>query len=265
MKAPSPSLPSSNPVVGQYQSLIASLGRAALHSLFPNDFEYYICSLELVNSAGKTVDFFAFPVMPKQMTQQENKIVNIRKTAGGITTLNTTTFEPIDIILNGNFGRRLRILIGGKEEDFAGIRFSTKSGSYTRQSIAGGLTQIKNAVFNSRIKTGYGCIKILQSIFQKANAVDDTGNPFKLYFYNPALGDNFLVKPINLQLSQNEQENMIWNYNLQLKAIAPLDGVSNLRNDGSLSKTLQASLLGKAANNLATNLKNGVLSNVTPR
>jgi len=264
MPVPSQPLGANNPIKKQFLNLLSSIGKGALHSLYPNDFEYYACSLELVDSSGRTIDFFTFPVMPSQINQSEGKILSIRKTAGGITTLNTTTFEPIDINLSGNFGRRLRILIGGQIEDIAGVSFSTTDGKYTRESIKAGAGRIKKSNFNARIKTGFGCMKILQAIYRKANAVDDRGNPFRLIFYNPALGENFLVKPMNLKLTQDKQENMIWNYNLQMKAIANIDGITNGSDERSISKTLQAALLGQAANQVASSIKKTVLNGITP-
>ena len=258
MISPINPLGANNPVRAQVNDLVGSIGRAALNAQYPNDFEYYICSLELVDSQDRTVDFFTFPVMPSSIVQTEPQIVNIKKTAGGITSLNTTTFQPVDILLDGNFGRRLRLLIGVNVVDFAAIRYSTQSGDYGQDA------QTRSPIFNSTIKTGYGCMKILQAIYRKARGVDDQGNPFKLYFYNPAVGDNFLVKPINLQLMQNKQENMIWNYSLSLTAIAPATA-----NGRSIKQTIGASItssiLTKGANQLVDSIRGSIVNNFSPQ
>lgn len=259
MIVPSSPLGANNPVKANFAQLVGTIGRAALNAQFPNDFEYYICSLELVDSQGRTVDFFIFPVMPSSISQTEPKITNIKKTAGGITTLNTTTFQPVDIVIEGNFGRRLRLLLGTSLVDFAGMNHSVQSGDYGQEESG---TKIKSPIFNSTIKTGYGCIKILQAIYRKSTGVDDQGNPFKLFFYNPSLGDNFLVKATSFQSHQNKQENMIWNYSLAMKAIAP--STSSGRSDkASLGRTIGAAILGKAANDLAAGIKGQMLNSVS--
>lgn len=38
-------------------SLIETAGRAILASQFPNDFEVYLCTLELADSKNNTIDF----------------------------------------------------------------------------------------------------------------------------------------------------------------------------------------------------------------
>lgn len=241
-------LGSNNPTVARYQALLEEVGRASLHSLFPNDFEVYICSLELVDSTGIVVDFFVFPIMPTGFNQTESSLTNIKKTAGGITTLNTDTFVPVDINLQGDFGRRLKILIGQSNIDARAINFSSAGGVFTKESLKQGATQLKKAVFSSQIKSGYGCIKILQSIYDRAHAVDSLGNPYKLYFYNLALGSSYLVRPMNLVLSQSYDSNMIWKYNLTMKGIAPIDTSSGGANRDSLIKSMQYGALSKIAN-----------------
>jgi hypothetical protein len=230
-------LDSTNSTVKRFISLSSLIGRAQLSSLYPNDFEYYICSLELVNSSDKTEDFFVFPIMPEQIVQKEPSITNIRKTVGGIISLSTSAFVPIDITLKGNFGRRFKFLVGRNNVDAAAINF---------KNLRDAQNQLTNAIFDTQIKTGYGCIKILQSIIQKSKKLDDFGNPYRLYFYNPAIGDNYIVKALEITFSQViGQSNMIWNYNLIMKAISPIYGVLDDNGKNSLSKTMQYSIISK--------------------
>lgn len=62
----------------------------------------------------------------------------------------------------------------------------------------------------------------------KSNGVDKDGLPFRLYFYNMALGESYLVvvPPTGLVLNQSLQRNMIWEYSLTMTAIAPLEAVA---------------------------------------
>lgn len=64
-------------------SLIETAGRAILASQFPNDFEVYLCTLELADSKNNTIDFFTFPITPNAISKTEAKRENIRNTAGG--------------------------------------------------------------------------------------------------------------------------------------------------------------------------------------
>ncbi len=87
---------------------------------------------------------------------------------------------------------------------------------------------LKSASFDPSVKNGYGCTKILQAIISKSNGVDKDGLPFRLYFYNMALGESYLVvvPPTGLVLNQSLQRNMIWEYSLTMTAIAPLEAVA---------------------------------------
>lgn len=252
----------SHPTVLRYKQLLEQLGHVGLNALFPNDFEAYICSLELVDSQGVIMDFFVFPVMPSGITETNSTLTNIKKTAGGITILKTDTFVPVDISLQGDFGRRLKILIGRNLIDARAVILSTSGGVYNKESLKQGAVQLTKAVFDSSIKTGYGCIKILQSIYDRAQAVDKLGNPYKLFFYNMALGSSYLVEPMNLTLSQTYDSNMIWKYNLQLKGVAPVDTTINLSSltRKSLTSSMQYGALSKiatlTAGTLQSELKN---------
>jgi hypothetical protein len=41
----------------QYTNLVRSIGQAALSSLSPHDFEYYMVALELTDGSGRTIDY----------------------------------------------------------------------------------------------------------------------------------------------------------------------------------------------------------------
>jgi len=257
MIIPQPSLGANNPSKARFSQLVTSIGRAALNSLFPDDFEYYVCSLELVKSTGdgdETVEFFVFPIMPTSISQSEPKIVNIKKSQGGITTLNTNTFQPIDISLKGDFGRRLKVLVGGNLKNFSGI-------SFENNNLKGNLSQVKKAAFDTKVKTGYGCMKIIQKMIRKSTQLDAKGNPYKLFFYNPSIGDNFLVQPLSADYAQSYGRNMIWTYNINFKAIAPAEGIlSEDAGKSSLSKTLTVDVLNKVVNSQARVLKQDIFA-----
>jgi hypothetical protein len=242
-------------VISKHEGLVNSIGQAALNSLFPNDFEFYLVALELLTSDNKTVDYFAFPVSPNSISQIEPQLTNIKKTAGGIVSLITPTFVPKTISIKGNFGRKFRILLKNNVSiDFSAFKFS---GVTTKEKISNIFSSLKQAVFDPSIKSGYGATKYLQAIADKSTAVDDNGNSFKLFFYNPILGNNYLVEVIDFEMSMSMESNRIPNYTLQLKAIAPLEAISNF-NSNSMTKILTSNILSKGVNQLAVNIRRGM-------
>lgn len=233
-----------NSEIFKYLNLISDLGKEGVNSLYPRDFELYICSLELTKFQGEkeiTTDFFVFPVMPNQLEERLDPIINIKKSNSAITTLINTTFVPTQIILNGNFGRSFKFIVGKSDLFTNPLHFNIKG-------------------FSTQIKTGYGCIKILEDIINKSKMLDENNNPYYLYFYNPALGNNYMVEPISFIQKQDLSSNMIWNYNLILKSIAPISEIrKSSEYKGSLKKLLSVSNIQKGLNSV----KNTLLQDLT--
>src|SRR6478735_5107708 len=92
-------------VQARYSDLLFTVGKQVINSLFPNDFEYYLIAFELVDSKLRTVDYLTFPILPDSITESKLELTNIKKSAGGITSITTPTFVPRDISIRGNFGR----------------------------------------------------------------------------------------------------------------------------------------------------------------
>jgi hypothetical protein len=230
-------------------ALVKGIGQATVHQLYPMDFEYYMLALELVDGGGDTIDYFAFPVLPSSITKTENKRINIKKSYKSTLILTSTAYTPQDISIRGNFGRGFKILLGGKEI-LKGVAFSTKSGVFelTQLSNRSLLTPVNQ--FSQFVKTGYGALKILQSIIHKSDGSDNKG-PFRLYLYNFALGESYLVVAPSkaLTLEQNDSNmNMIWNYTLNLTTIAPLELVKNAVTITSNMKILEINALQNTVN-----------------
>ncbi len=128
------------------QTLLDS-GKQAMSSKYPNDFEFYMIALELVSvGTGKTLKYFVFPVMPNSMSNQKAFNTFIQQTYGGVSVNTTSVFTPFDISLIGDFGKGLKILIGETLHD---VFFTLDE-------------------FNSKVKTGYGCVKMLENILCKS-------------------------------------------------------------------------------------------------
>lgn len=211
----------------RFKELTLNIGRAAVNTLFPYDFEYYAISLELATWDNETIDFFTFPVMPKSIQKSENTRINVKKTSNAVSVINNNSFIPHDISIKGDFGRNFKILLSRSIAlTFKGLKYSRESGKFTPESFEEGVLSGLPPQFSPGIKTGYGCVKILQSMIDKSRGEDDKGRPFKLFLYNPTLGENYIVVPTNNPLILNQDENnnnMIWAYTLNLTAIAPLD------------------------------------------
>lgn len=247
-----------NTATSKALNMIQNLGRSLLATQYPDDFEYYMCSLELVNSSGNTIDFFTFPVMPDNINKNEPKRNSVKNTLGGLVVLTSPTAVAQTISIQGNFGRMFKILLNGNAPALQGIAFSISAGKRKLFQIQGKNTSsLKGVSFDVGVKTGYGCIKILQSIIDKSNGLDENGKPFRLYFYNMALGESYLVTvpPGGVSFNQSLQKNMIWEYNLNLTIIAPLEAVvGSTKLKTTLTKSCSLDAIQKSVNSLATDI-----------
>jgi hypothetical protein len=260
-------------IISRYNQEISNIGRAGLHALFPRDIEFYSMALELVDIAGNSIDYFVFPIMPSQIRKSEANRNTVKKTAKATVILGSKYFTPSQITMTGNFGRTFKILIGKQPIVFKGLRFSRKSGVNKASDLeTSGLAKIKAVIpeFNVNIKTGYGCIKILQSMIDKARGTDADGNPFKLYLYNQALGESYWVVPNKqpLILSQDEnQQNMIWNYSLDMIIVS--EDISGEIGESSLLNLLGRPVIQRIVNQVGRDVFNFVskknISDVIPK
>jgi len=219
------------------KKLLATLGSTGLNALFPDDFETYIIAFELVDSSDNTLELFSLPIMPSNISITEPEITNIKKVNRGVTSLKTDSFIPKDINLSGNFGKNLKILIRNRIIDF--------------RSFRGGLGLAKGEFQGPIIKTGYGTTKVFQNILNGSKVLDQRGLPVRLYFYNFSFNDNYVVEVIDKTFTQSrDSSNLIWNYNVTLRAVAPID--NNIKSKKSLTAILTANLLAQAVNKLAS-------------
>jgi len=195
----------------------ANMGREYVNSLYPNEIEYYAAAFELINGDGFTEDFFSFPVMFKSYRENRPTNTNIEKTMSGVVITANPTFVPFDIHMTGNFGRKFKKI----NTDIPANQPTNSSSTNTTQQA------VVVPVFSTEYKTGYGCYKIMERILLKAQNQDSNFKPYQLFFYNLALNSNYLVEPISFEPNQNrESSNMIWEYNVHLKAVAPASSVN---------------------------------------
>ena len=211
-----------------------NFGIDSLNSRYPDEVELYACALELINMDGDMLNFFSFPVMPSNIQENRGTTSNVKKTLGGIVVTNNSTFLPFDITISGNFGRKFRRVNYKDNVDYPRDKLDGGVASKTKELVdENGIKEtittsnIKEVVLNKspfdNYKTGYGSIKVLEKIYKRSQTKDGFNRPLMLLFYNLSLNSNYLVEPINLSISQNRDQNMIWQYTLQLKAIAPVE------------------------------------------
>lgn len=241
-----------------FKSKVSQIGRAALHALFPKDAEYYFIALELVDSQGNTVDYFAWPVLPDQIRETHVEITRVRKTIGGVNVTKNSTFTPRQITINGTFGKRFKILLKSGQVEFAGFGLSMQNGRFnisTPNKLQNNIPQ-----FSSFAKSGYGCVKLLEGMKEKSKALDGNNKPFSLFLYNPILGNNYQVEFNSFTHFQDESRfNMFPGYGLQITAVAPLDTLfTRAANVRSTLKNLSFSNLQKTANTLAIRLRSRI-------
>ncbi len=197
----------------RFTGLLDSIGRDNLHALFPNDFEFYAMSLELVDGQGNIKDSLFFPVLPESLSEGTQTIVSVTKSSSAVVSLFNPTFVPFNITMNGTFGRKFRILFGNTEVIASAINL--------RENVKRQGLQAAN-IFNTKIKTGYGVTKVLQRMLEGAFDVDDQGRSNKLFLYNLAFNSNYLVEVVSYSFTQSDKSNnQYWDYSIQFKAIAP--------------------------------------------
>ena len=245
----------------RYREFIDTAGREALGALFPTEFEVYMMGLELVDSDGDTVEYFLFPVMPKNISKSEPELTNLKKTAGGISILSTTTFVPETITIGGDFGRSFKVLLGNTLLDFKALGVDLLKNT---KNVTGGQVLRTLNPFSKTIKTGYACTKILQGILKKSVAVDDKGQPYRMYFHNPTLGEAHLVEKETFSLNMDESStNRVWQYSLSLTTIAPIEEVRPQKRVSSLQQAMVIGKLQQGANIFAKGAKGAIVTNTS--
>jgi len=215
--------------------------RSALNTLYPKEFELYFVSLELTDAEDNPEDFFTFPITPNSISKSEPFIKDIQRGFGAIVVNKTGLFAPQDITIRGNFGRDFKIIIRSR------VPAESRSDNKTI-SMGGILRTFKpgEGELSANIKSGYGCLKVLQDICRSSDQLAN-GLPKRLYFHNFPLGESYLVEVLDFSTDMNMSNNMMWNYNLKLKIVAPV-------NRGFLKKVSRISI-GQAQRLLNSGVK----------
>ena len=227
-------------------STLSSATNSILNSLYPKEFELYMLSLELTTFDDSPIDYLTFPVNPDSLTKVEPKIKDISRSYGAVIVTKTDTFVPQDLVIRGNFGKSFKFL--NREDSASGIVNMFK-----------GMVPSFEGELSKYWKSGYGCLKVLQSIVQDSDKMDN-GRPRRLYLHNFMLGESYLVEVLNFQMDNNVQRNMIWEYELRLKILTPIN--AKLTNGEKIKGGL-ANQVQNLGNSIAKGTKN-ILSGLLP-
>lgn len=223
--------------------IASSSERLALNALYPDEFEFYMITLELVNDSDQTLEYFTFPINPSSIVKSQPYLKQIDRNYGIIVVNKSGKFVPQDLSIRGSFGRQFKYVSREQTFDIASIQWLPD----------------KNE-FNHNYKSGYGCFKIVQKICDEADVLDD-GKARKLFLHNLALGESYLVEVIDFTGDQNEGSNMIWNYDLRLRILTKITSKDKWRDWGNRQI---GTVVTKSVNAVVTNGKM-VLNNLLRR
>ena len=231
-----------NSSIGNALNAAMTVGSAALHMIAPDNYEYYMCSLEVIDCNRKQIGFISFIVMPNNISESRTPIQNQTKTKNGLVTLFNDSFNPVIISLQGTFGRKFRIVTNLTDP------------SEKKSFFDGNVGKILGT--NIMIKSGYGLSKLLKFILDKSNEVDKDGRPYLLLFNNYAFNTSYVVDVVSYTFNQSIENNMMWYYDFQLKATAPGSAVQTKKqSNAQLLKTVASNAIAQGLSNVINDVK----------
>ena len=226
---------------------LVSVGRAGLHALSPDNFEYYMCSFELLDGYGNTVGFMTFPVLPNNISETKSQTLSITKTNSNVVTLFNPSFTPRDISIQGTFGRKLRI-VQAKEPK------NSENEENSFNKVANGELGIGVLRDKMLFKTGFGMVKLMERLTDKLYELDYNGNPHILIFTNYALNTRYVVEVLQRSFTQSTENNMMWFYNLEMKAVADANEVGYPDDKRKMLMSVFANSTAQAIGNILTDI-----------
>lgn len=219
-----------------------TVGTAALHTLSPDNYEYYMCSLELLNADGDQEGFMSFVVMPNNLSETTTPIQSQTKTKNGFVTLINGSFAPVTINLQGTFGRKFRLVTDIIDPN-----------SSSKDFFNGNIGKLLGSTVS--IKSGYGLTRVLQYILKAANELDKNGRPRILLFNNWAFNTAYVVDVMSYSFSQSTENNMLWFYQVQLKGIAPADSIQKTsQSNGNMLSSIKSNAIAQGLSNIISSV-----------
>lgn len=208
--------------INKMKSAIIESGRAAMHAMKPDEFEYYACTFELLDSDYNVEEIFHFPVTPSQMSINGQTLANIKKLSQGYLVQFNDSFAGKNISISGSFGRRFRLMLNDGE---------------------------------LKLRTGYGATKMLEKIMMSNHQLDSKQKPRFLVFHNYAFNHSGIVEILNYSFQQSMENNMMWNYTIEMKMVADATKVlTSTERKGDLIRLLSESVMSKNINDILSNV-----------
>lgn len=241
-----------NSAIQNVQSIAWTMGRAFLHQLAPDNFEYYNCSFELYDGDLNSVAYMEFVVMPNNIVETQTSMLQIIKTSNAVVSTFNPTFNMRDISIQGTFGRKIRVLLGMRETD------DDNNGSTIRR-IASGNFGVNFMGGDVLVKTGYGLTKMMQKIIDRSLRLDGNGKPHFLVFRNYALNSQYVVEVLQRSFSQSVENNMMWYYNVEMRAVAPASELVGTENMGKFMKQVAAGAIANSINDIMSDMSRAAL------
>lgn len=215
-------------LINKFKSAIISGGRATLHAMKPDEFEYYACTFELLNSDFSIDRIFHFPVNPSGISINHQNLVTIRKLSQGYLSQFNTSFVGKTISMSGTFGRRFRLILLRDGDD------STN---------------------DLKLRTGYGATKMMEDVMNRLYKLDKFKFPRFLIFHNYMFNQSLVVEITNYQMAQSMENNMMWNWSIEMKAVADAKNITFTSDRKSeLNKLLAESVVSKSVNDILGNI-----------
>lgn len=180
-----------------------------LHTLFPNQFEYYMIGLALENSKGIETDRFIFPIKPSSLTNPDSIAANVIRTQGGVVSTYVNGFSPNIVQISGHFGRDFKLMVMDRKD----------YGEYMAKKTKGETWESARKFVSNTVVTGYGAFNKMRYIFGKSKELDPLGKPYKTVFYNMPYSQKFYVQLLNLDSNISTDKNLIHQYTLTMKKI----------------------------------------------
>lgn len=235
-------------IAKQAVDIAMKVGKSALHAVVPDDFEYYLLSLELLDSSLNREGFISFTVMPEQIIENHSPIQSVTKTHQGIISVFSDTFAPVDLNIAGTFGRKFR-LVSQLQDPYD----ASKLTNFLNMSLGKLGNSLLGGNLSLGVKSGYGLTKVLEHMLKAANQRDATNKPRWLILRNYAFNTAYIVDPISFSFSQNQGNNMMWYYSMNLRAVADYS-VNKKKNNWAALGTVAANGIATGLTDIATKM-----------
>ena len=95
----------------------------------------------------------------------------------------------------------------------------------------------------------------MEKMTNKLYELDENEKPYLMIFNNYALNTQYVVEVLQRSFSQSQDQNMLWYYNLEMKAIAPASAVKDKgAQDKQFWQIVSSKAIAKAVSGVLTDV-----------